>query len=547
VSSRLPARSFREAKWLIGATLLVLVAMVVTQLAGMLVMTRLVAEEARRTALAAAQVFGARLAAGEAARFATDLRGEGWGVAVLREGRVAESVGEAGPLAPAWWPWASREDWEEHGQPVAGPVSLAGRSVLVAYQLLGDGRVIRAVVPAAGSGTAGWLRTFGASLGVAAVVGGAILAWVLIARALAPYRELLAEAARVSRPPGEDRFLVNTFRDTVRRLEASEAALRQRADELELLANVLTREAAAGVVITDAAGTVRAANLSARALTGTGLGIGEPLPPEVAAAMGTVRLGERVVEVRHLPLLAASGAAQGEVTFLSDTTAVEALQRALAEREQMAAVGELAAGMTHELRNALATIRGYLRLLPEAAPDERSRYVAAVDREAAGLSDLLDRFLRFTQPQQLRRERIDVRVLAADAAARVRAGFPGLALTVSGESATVNGDPLALGVAAENLLRNAAEAVAGSGGGVFVAIERRPGEVRLVVEDEGPGVNETVREKLFVPFVSTKPSGGLGLALARRLARLHGGEVEYEPRAEGGSRFVLRLPAEEDG
>jgi signal transduction histidine kinase len=64
----------------------------------------------------------------------------------------------------------------------------------------------------------------------------------------------------------------------------------------------------------------------------------------------------------------------------------------------------------------------------------------------------------------------------------------------------------------------------------------------VVVDDDGPGVSPDVGERLFAPFVSTKPSGGLGLALARRFARLHGGEVEYEPRPAGGARFVLRLP-----
>ena len=79
----------------------------------------------------------------------------------------------------------------------------------------------------------------------------------------APYRELLAEAVRVTGGPkgeSEDRFLVETFHDTVRRLEESEAALRRRADELEVLADVLTRGSDAGVVITEPGGGVRAAN-----------------------------------------------------------------------------------------------------------------------------------------------------------------------------------------------------------------------------------------------------------------------------------------------
>ncbi|TAM48525.1 MAG: hypothetical protein EPN53_09925, partial [Acidobacteria bacterium] len=362
------------------------------------------------------------------------------------------------------------------------------------------------------------------------------------ARVLAPYRELLAEAVRVTGGPrneAEDRFLVETFRDTVRRLEESEAALRRRADELELLAGVLTRGSSAGVVITEPGGTVRAANPEALDLV-PALAVGAPLPLPLTAAP-RARLGGRVVEVRRLPLLAASGEAQGEVLFLSDRTGVEALERALAEREQMAGLGELAAGMAHELRNALATVRGYLRLLPGAHAEESARFVAAINDEAEGVAQLLDRFLRFAQPHELRREPLDLAALVEEAARKVRAAFPAVDVRVEAASAVAAGDALALGVVVENLLRNAAEA-AGRGGLVTVRVDGLPEVVRVVVEDDGPGVPADLRERLFLPFVSSKPSGGLGLALARRFARLHGGDVEFEPREGGGARFAVWLP-----
>ena len=68
------------------------------------------------------------------------------------------------------------------------------------------------------------------------------------------------------------------------------------------------------------------------------------------------------------------------------------------------------------------------------------------------------------------------------------------------------------------------------------------GRLRVVVEDNGPGVSLEVRERLFRPFASTKPSGGLGLAVSRRLARLHEGDITFEEPPEGGARFVLTLP-----
>ncbi len=202
--------------------------------------------------------------------------------------------------------------------------------------------------------------------------------------------------------------------------------------------------------------------------------------------------------------------------------------------------------MAHELRNALATIRGYLRLLPAADGGQRARYLAAIEGEAETLSGVLERFLSFAQPRELRREDVDLRRLAADAAAKAKEQFPRVSITSGGAQARVSGDPLALAVALDNLVRNAAEAVEGHAGRVEVRVEVVPGGARLVVEDDGAGVSEAVRGRLFAPFVSTKPSGGLGLPLARRLARLHGGEVDLEEHAGAGARFGLWLPLGDD-
>jgi two-component system sensor histidine kinase HydH len=210
----------------------------------------------------------------------------------------------------------------------------------------------------------------------------------------------------------------------------------------------------------------------------------------------------------------------------------------------MAALGELAAGMTHELRNALATIRGYLRLLPDAKREDQARFVGAINDEAEGLAGLLDRFLRFAQPRELRREPVDLLSLVEEAARKVRTAFPAVALAVEGGPVAAVGDALALGVVVENLLRNAAEAVSAQRGSVTARVETAPALARVVVEDDGPGVSEEFRDRLFMPFASSKASGGLGLALARRFARLHGGDVVYEPRPGGGSRFVVWLPRE---
>lgn len=540
----LPARRFREAQWLIVATLVLLVAMVVVELQGMVTLAGAAEEEARRGAEAAAAVVGAELSIQHGLTFRSQPR-EGLGVALLAGDRVVARAGTAGPESPAWWPWLSRQEWERAGRTVAGPVHLPGGQFMVAYQPVDDVRVARVVLRVASASVAGRWRWVGAGLALLVAGAGGLLAVRLVGRVLEPYRDLLAEATRVTGAPtdqAEDRFLVETFRETVRRLEASEAALRQRADELAVLAEILTRESSAGVVIADAEGRVRAANATAEEMVGRELRGGEPVPESIRDAAGRHRLGERIIGIRRFPLRLPSGAAQGEVLFLADTTRLDALEKALAEREQMAVIGELSAGMAHELRNALATITGYLRLLAGAEAADRSRFLAAIGEETANLGAILERFMRFAQPRELRHEVVDLLALAEECVGRVSSAFPRVRIAIEGSAAQVDGDAFALGIILENLIRNAAEAVDGTGGAATVRIEPGPEAVAVVVEDQGPGVSREVLDRLFSPFVSTKPSGGLGLALARRFARLHGGDVEFESPTGRGARFVLRLP-----
>lgn len=545
VSSALPARRFAEVRRLIGAALVLLLLVVLVVVQGMLAMGRAANRQAAESAAALAQLLGTLAGDEHLTAVVRDLPDVWGGAAVLKEGRVVARGGRAGPEEPPWWPWGSRERWVESGWQVAGPVRLMGEQVMVAYVELGGGRAVRVVHPLPTTAPALHWRWMGAALGLAVAGGGVLLAWLLIGRALSPYRDLLVEAARLARRApdrAEDRYLVETFREAVRRLEESEAQLQRRADELQVLADVLTRSSEVGVVITDAGGAVRAANRVAEELVGPTLIVGEPPPAPAMAGEGRRRLGTRSVEVRRLPLPAAGGGSQGEVVFLNDRTHLEALQRALEEREHLAGLGELAAGLAHEVRNALATTHGYLRLLKDAGEDRRARYVAAIVAEMEGLERLVDRFLAFTRPHELRRERLELRELLFEAAARVGQAHPGLVVEVRGEKVGIAADRTALLVVFENLLRNAAEAR--DDVRVVMRVATTEDGAVVEVEDNGPGIPAALRDTLFLPFVSSKPSGGLGLPLARRLLRLLGGDLSLDSEFTGGARLVAWLPRE---
>jgi len=228
--------------------------------------------------------------------------------------------------------------------------------------------------------------------------------------------------------------------------------------------------------------------------------------------------------------------------------------RALAEskrREALAAVGEMAAGLAHEVRNPLAAIRGAAQTLsPEATPAQSREMLHVIEEETERLGRVLGEFLEYARPAAPRRERVALDELARQALRVCELAGHGLASTVEVEpgAPAALGDPDQLRRAFENLIRNAAEA-AGSQGRLRVSIHRRDGRVCVRFEDNGPGIDDERVPELFRPFVTTRRGGtGLGLALVHRVVvENHDGRIEVDGRPGRGAVFELLLPAAMDG
>jgi signal transduction histidine kinase len=223
-------------------------------------------------------------------------------------------------------------------------------------------------------------------------------------------------------------------------------------------------------------------------------------------------------------------------------------ERDLLRAEQLAAVGHLAAGVAHEVRNPLTGIKflveGALRR-PNPTPLTEEdlqlirQEVVRIERTVQGLLD----FARTPAPD---RRPHDLRQLVAEAAAvaRGRAEAKPVALKVVPPP-----EPLPASVDRDqflslttNLLFNAIDATP-PGGEVVVRTTHAPGILKVEVTDTGPGISPAVAGRLFTPFVTTKPNGtGLGLTIAQRVAREHGGKLTAANRPEGGACFTLTLP-----
>jgi signal transduction histidine kinase len=569
----------------------------------------LLLEERHAEALSLARRVAAEAAAGPPST--QDLRRlapTAQGIAVIgADGRTLARSGdlpEGGLLAPLE---AAGEDTGAAGPRAVGPDPVVGDAVA-------------AFVPLAGDGSAGWVRLdLGASglarerrglrvltalvLGVDAAL--VVLVVLFLGRLVAPWDTLLERARRAGETPPEAGdevdFLVGTFE------RALEALARPRTggegDEIAALQRALATSFESGVLLLDRRGDVVTVNpAGAQILEIEPLEI-EPAeiePPEggapeggrppgevLAAHPALARLladavaGRRGVRRREIETTTPSGRRLdlgltvhplrregdpiGYLVLFADLTEVRRRSEQAHLAESLRQIGELAAGVAHELRNSLATLKGYLTLIERAGGGEATgpagdraavaEYVGEVRRETDHLQRVLEDFLSFARPGTARLEEVDLRQVLARAAAdpvlagaRVRLAPP--ADPADRRPLTLSGDPQLLERAFRNLLHNAVAAsreTAGAGRGAAPAVEVAAAAtddgLEVTVADRGPGVPDEVKARLFQPFASGRSGGvGLGLALARRILVLHGGRLELEDRPGGGTVARAALP-----
>lgn len=246
-------------------------------------------------------------------------------------------------------------------------------------------------------------------------------------------------------------------------------------------------------------------------------------------------------------------------SFIEDITAERDLaQQRLAaiHQSKLAALGELAASVAHEINNPLSVIMGYADVLEasvgtgdEALVREAVGHIQRAVERASAIADSLRRTSRDSALH--RSEPVSVTEVVRDAtvltSARVRA--EGLTLRVSVvDDVRVRGNPIELGQVLINLVNNAVDAVqTAPEREIGVSVRQQQEQVEIAVEDSGPGVADEHRERIFDAFFTTKPLGsgtGLGLSISRQIARSMGGDLAYERTPAHHTRFVLRLPAD---
>lgn len=222
-----------------------------------------------------------------------------------------------------------------------------------------------------------------------------------------------------------------------------------------------------------------------------------------------------------------------------------AQEKLLAQRHELARLGEVGAVLAHEVRNPLAGIKGYGQLLEERLPEGREReYAGLIVRESLRLEQLADDILIFTRTDTPLLHSCDLSAVAGQVAALMapQLEMSGIRLAVHIEEHLVVHCPEeGLHRLLLNLLTNAIQAMP-EGGEIKVAAENRDSVVVLSVADSGPGIEAGMREELFEPFRTSKARGaGLGLAVCRKIAGSCGGCITAEDAPGGGALFIVRL------
>ncbi len=248
------------------------------------------------------------------------------------------------------------------------------------------------------------------------------------------------------------------------------------------------------------------------------------------------------------PIFDLNGEFMGSVHVVRDITEMKSLQQKLVMTEKMAALGEVAAKVAHEIRNPLVSVGGFAKRLEKKLEGNLQEYAGIIVKEVERLEGILREILGFVKEVRLAREMVDLNSLLDEVITLMHSGMDEKRIQVSKDyrlRADVFVDPNRVKEALVNIISNAIQSITGSG---TISIRTYASGSSAVVEvsDTGRGIPESDREFIFNPFFTTKASGtGLGLAITHRIVQEHGGAIEVESEVDKGSLFKVYIPLKE--
>jgi len=344
------------------------------------------------------------------------------------------------------------------------------------------------------------------------------------------------------------------------RMRQADVALKDKSSELEnlqFLHEIIVRSVSSGLITTDLDGTIKLVNPAANSLLERRLQdlagrsvhelFSDPLPI-VNAARSEVRAhtprgAEKLIGVGCSALLGSGGDTIGYIYTFTDLTQIRHLERELRLRDRLAAVGRLASGIAHEIRNPLSSIAGSVKMLSDIATltDDQRDLLGIVTRESERLNAIISDFLTYSRDRKFQSTSVDLCQLLSDTLTLLESRPSDIRIehSFSHPVALAEGDGDKLKQVFWNLASNSIRAVDGSGV-LTVTLDEFEGNWRIRFLDTGAGIPPQLIEKIFEPFQSGFEGGtGLGLAIVYRIIQAHGARITVRSEPGKGSEFTL--------
>ena len=243
----------------------------------------------------------------------------------------------------------------------------------------------------------------------------------------------------------------------------------------------------------------------------------------------------------------------GALVIFSDLTARKETQRRMAQAERLATLGELMAGVAHEVRNPLTAIRGYVQILRQQTSDPiHQEYLSVVLKEIDSINKVIQQLLEFSRPRHSQWQQVSLNALVEETLVLVQtAGVQARVDFISeldNELSPINADRELLKQVLLNILINAVQAISARGKIRIQTWQYSDSQQAISIEDNGCGIDLSLQKKIFDPFFTTKASGtGLGLALSQRIINAHQGDIRVASLPGYGATFTLILPINPQG
>jgi PAS domain S-box-containing protein len=352
-------------------------------------------------------------------------------------------------------------------------------------------------------------------------------------------------------------------------------------EQLKLIFDTILHQMVGGVIVVDSTGKIQIANQEIKRLTGqeqedlTGKFIWEIFPDmdknklvtmvalQKGQAVGPLELCYKInnknfhLLIRSDVLRDRHGRISGAVTVIQDVTEIHRQQELQNNQEKLAVVGQMAAGMAHELRNPLTSIKGFAQILSERVKDAKNKeFLDVIIQEVNRTNEIISDFLVLARPHPARREEeVNLNLLIHELLPLVESqcllAQVKLILDLAPELPSIKAQPDQIKQVLLNLIHNALQAMERQPVRNLTIISRwsaGTSEVLVVVRDTGLGMSDEILSRLSTPFFTTKDAGtGMGLTISYRIIENHGGRIEVSSQEGAGSEFRIYLPARDPG